>query len=254
MKNAVTAVLTGSLLVWALFTGCEKKTDEFISDPVNDYMSLQPGKYIHYLLDSTRYVDFGQRDTVISYQAKDVVEDVQTEGDRQIFTVVRYLRDVNSASEDDWVPNITYSVTTSRNTIEVNEENFRYIKLSLPIKEGNSWKGNGYLPTDPYRSLFEFSNDEDIQTWDYTYQDVGATLHVNNTNYENTITVLQIADSVNIGIPNAPASKSYWVEKYAKNVGLVYKEVVMWEYQPPNPPQTGYKHGFGIKMTILDHN
>jgi hypothetical protein len=256
MKNPVTAALTGSLLVWALFTACEKKNDDFTSNLVNEYMHLQPGKYIRYILDSTRYVDFGQRDTVISYQAKDVVEDTFTDGaNRTSYRVVRYLRDVNSTNEEDWTPNIIYSVTPFREAIEVNEENFRFIKLSLPILEGRSWRGNGYLPANPYKDLYEFSNDEDMGTWEYTYQDVGATLNLNNTNYEHTISVLQIADSVNVGVPNAAASKSYWVEKYARNIGLVYKEVVMWEYQPPNPPTTqGYKHGFGIRMTILDHN
>jgi hypothetical protein len=255
MKNPVTSIISGSLLAWALLSGCEKKNDGFTSDPVNDYMNLRVGKYIRYTLDSTRYVDFGTRDTIVSYQAKDTVVDTYTDNtNRQGFMVVRYLRDANSSNESDWVPNITYTVFPSRNNIEINEENFRYVKLALPVTEGFSWKGNGFLPTNPYEDMFEFSNDEDIQTWDYTYQDVGFPLNLNNQNYDSTISILQMADSVNVGVPNAPASKTYWIEKYAKNIGLVYKYVEMWEYQPPNPPLSGYRHGFGIRMTILDHN
>jgi len=42
---------------------------------------------------------------------------------------------------------------------------------------------------------------------------------------------------------------NYSIEKYAKNIGLVYKELIMWEYQPSRG-----KTGFGIKMWMIDHN
>jgi hypothetical protein len=68
--------------------------------------------------------------------------------------------------------------------------------------------------------------------------------------------VLQVADSSNVPIefPDGLAYKNYWIEQYAKNVGLIYKEVVMWEYQPPNSGNPGFTSGFGLKMTIIDHN
>lgn len=257
MKNffiavIITGVLTGSVLL----AGCEKKNDNYSSDAVTDYVNLQVGKYVIYRLDSTGFVNFGQKDTVISYQAKDVVDAQITDNlGRPSWRIVRYLRDTGSTSESDWAPKLTYQVTPSRENIEVNEANFRYLKLVLPVKEGYSWKGNGYLPDNPYVDLYEFSNDEDIQDWDYTYQNVGASATFNNKNYDSTITVLQIADSTNLPLTaGIPASKTYWSETYAKHIGLVYKEVVMWEYQPPTNTNSGYRHGFGIKMTILDHN
>jgi hypothetical protein len=257
MKHPIiSAIIAGVLAYGIVFTGCDKKSD-FTSDEVTDYMNLQVGKYVRYRLDSTRFVEFGQKDTVISYQAKDVVEATTTDNlGRSGWRVVRYLRDTASTNEGDWRATLTYEVIPSRQNIEVLEGNFRYIKLLIPIRDGNSWKGNGYLPENPYVDLYEFSNDEDIQTWEYTYQDVGASAMFNNKNYDNTITVLQIADSANLTpfTPGIPASKTYWVEKYARNIGLVYKEVVMWEYQPPTTSGGGYRHGFGIKMTIIDHN
>src|SRR5437660_1627405 len=67
---------------------------------------------------------------------------------------------------------------------------------------------------------------------------------------------LQIDESLNVPIPSpdVSASRNYWIEKYARGIGLVYKEVVMWEYQPSSGPNPGYFNGFGLKMTILDHN
>jgi hypothetical protein len=253
-KCFISVIAVGLLFIGFQLAGCEKD-DGFTSDAVTDYMQLQKGKYILYRLDSLRFTNYGQTAVTISYQAKDVVDDSVTDNrGRNGWRVIRYLRDLNSTSDADWKPLMTYHVIPSNNSIEISESNFRYIKLTTPVRDGRSWKGNGYLPDNPYQSLFEFSNDEDIQDWDYTYQDVGASLTLENKTYDNTISVLQIADSANLPIQaNVPASKSYWIEKYAKGVGLVYKEVEMWEYQPPTS-QSGYRHGYGLKLTIIDHN
>ena len=63
-------------------------------------------------------------------------------------------------------------------------------------------------------------------------------------------TVEQQMTSLNvpITIPTSYASRSRSVEKYSKNIGLVYREYELWEYQP-NPGGSGgpYYTGFGIK-------
>lgn len=47
---------------------------------------------------------------------------------------------------------------------------------------------------------------------------------------------------------------SYSVEKYAKGIGLIYQELLLWEYQPSTAGQGGYKIGFGVKRSMIDHN
>jgi hypothetical protein len=47
--------------------------------------------------------------------------------------------------------------------------------------------------------------------------------------------------------------KSYAVDKYSKNIGLIYQELALWEYQP-NSGGTPYKVGFIVKRSILEHN
>jgi hypothetical protein len=46
---------------------------------------------------------------------------------------------------------------------------------------------------------------------------------------------------------------SYSIEKYAKGFGLVYQELLLWEFQP-NSNGTSYTTGFGVKRTLIDHN
>ncbi|HEY9663211.1 MAG TPA: hypothetical protein V6C65_32600, partial [Allocoleopsis sp.] len=76
-------------------------------------------------------------------------------------------------------------------------------------------------------------------------------------NYTDVYTVEEADESFNVPItsPGSYGSKSRSVEKYAKAIGLVYREYELWEYQP-NTGGTGgpYKTGFGITMWMIDHN
>ncbi len=246
-----------ALVATLMAFSCKKQTGTVGSAAVEDYLSLETGKYIEYRLDSTVYVHFGQQDTVISYYARDVVEGMATDNTGQpAYRVVRYLRNWTGTTESDYRPALTYYITPSRESIEVIENNLRYQKLRLPVTEGYSWRGNSFLPATPFYYLYQFSNDEDMDMWQYTYQDVNLPLEVAENIYDSTVTVLQVADSSNVPIefPAGLAYRNYWIEQYAKNIGLIYKEVVMWEYQPPNGGNPGFRSGFGLKMQIIGHN
>jgi hypothetical protein len=236
---------------------CKKQTDTVVTAQLNEYFPLFTGKYIHYLLDSTRYVAFGQKDTTVYYDAKDVVDAKITDNEgRPSYRVIRYLRDVASTDEADYTPSLTYMVTPGRETVEVSENNLRYQKLKLPVTEGFNWHGNSYLPATPFYSLYQFSNDEDIDLWDYTYEGVNQSAVIGDNVYDSVVSVVQVADSSNVPIefPEGLAYRNYWIEQYAKNIGLIYKEIVMWEYQPPNSGNPGFRSGFGLRMSIIDHN
>jgi hypothetical protein len=248
-----TLILSTAIILYS----CNKKDTSLNPTQLIEYMPLQPGKYIHYRLDSMRFVDFGQRDTIVSYDARDVIDGEVTDNlGRQTFRVVRYLRDLSSTNDEDYVANLTYFVTPTRESIEVQEENLKFQKLRLPVNNGFNWHGNSFLPATPYFELYQFSNDEDINLWDYTYANVNEPATINDNTYDSTVTVQQVADSSNVPIefPDGLAYRNYWTETYAKNIGLIYKEVVMWEYQPPNSGNPGFRSGFGLKLSIIDHN
>ena len=231
-----------------LFTQC-KKTDNFQSDALTDYMQLQVGKYVIYRLDSMRFVNL---DTLkASYQAKDEIDGTLTDNlGRPSWRVVRYLRDVDGSQP--WMESMTYMITPTRETVEVIEDNFRYQKLKLPITEGFNWKGNTYI------SLF--SNDPNwdyrfMDDWDYTYENVGGDYTTPMGNISNTITVNQ-QDEV-LGFPNDPlgySERNFAVEVYGKGIGLIYKDFVHSQYQPASGGNPAYRLGFGIRLNMLSHN
>lgn len=47
---------------------------------------------------------------------------------------------------------------------------------------------------------------------------------------------------------------SYSVDKYAKGIGLVYQELILWQFQPNLSGPSAYTVGFGVKRTLLEHN
>jgi len=245
----MTKRLAGFAFIILLLASCKKETVTFTTASVNDYFPLQVGKYITYNLDSTVFTNFNQTETIRHYQAKYKVEAQTTDNlGRNGYTIYRYLR---ADSTQNWTTDNTFTAFPAENSIEYIQDNLRFIKLMAPIDEGFSWKGNSYLAFDPYRS-YVFANPAFMEDWNYTYQDVNTPLTVNSETFDSTITVFEVADST--GDPKVPgteyAEKTYSIEKYAKDVGLIYKDFIHWEYQATD---NTYK-GFGEKLSIIDHN
>ena len=141
MKKNISPVIVVAILIM-LITGCEKK-DVYNSAELNEYMNLEVGKYVRYRLDSTVFINFGQTQAVIKYQAKDVIDAAITDNlGRPSWRVIRYLSDTTGTAP--WTPISTYMITPVRETIEVIENNLRFQKTPIII---------GLICTKPRRTL-----------------------------------------------------------------------------------------------------
>jgi hypothetical protein len=253
MKNKFYSII---LLLFAglLLVRCSKK-DDFVSDQPSEYMNMAVGKYVTYRLDSLYYVNFGQKDTVVKYQAKDVVDAAVTDNlGRPSWRIVRYLND--TAAKGVWAPDITYLVTISTNTLEVVENNLRFLKLKAPVLNDYTWKGNSYINTNPPANPNVDPDYTYFDNWDYTYANVGESFTSSITPVENTITINQ-RDEI-LGTPNnidAYSERNLSQEVYGKGIGLIYKSFLHWVFQPRTTTYpTGYYDGYGITLRMIDHN
>lgn len=237
-----------------LLFSCKEQKEELQIETAAQYIPLQTGKYITYRLDSTVFVAQGRTEETHSYQEKHVV-DVKLKDNlgRPSYRVFRYLRDL--AGTQAWRPNGTYFITPEEYTVEVIEDNLRSVKLVSPIRQGKTWKGNRFMGFEPYASLYNFSNDDNMAEWDFTVEDTDATIQLNGKTINDVVTTNSIDESLNVPITDAKAfaSRTLMVEKYAKNLGLVFQEIILWEYQP-NPGGSPYKIGFGVKRSLIDYN
>ena len=235
-----------ALLLIALLTACKKENEFFTTAPLSDYYPLKVGKYINYNLDSTVFINFDKKDTIIKYQVKDSIETQITDNlGRPAYRIVRYIRkDATQA----WVASNTFMATPTTTTIEYVENNLRFQKLKLPIKDGYTWKGNTFIDTYSLNSTTKYLDD-----WDYEYDSVNVPLTVGGTLFNSTLKVKQRDEFLGQD-PKLPgtnyAEKNYSVERYAKGIGLIYKEFLHWEYQGNI---AAYK-GYGVKLTITGHN
>ena len=198
MKNLV-YILT---VLAVVFTGC-KKDEKITVDAGYDYFPLKTGHTIIYDVDSIVYDDFFQpvRIDTFRFQVKEVVESVFVDGQgREAWRLERYKK---SSDTTDFVIQQVWTAVRTATTAEKVEENYRYIKLTFPVKENKSWDGNSY---------------NNLAYQEYKYSGINEPAQINNQYFEETVRVIQ-GDDENL------IEKYYAEERYARNVGMVYKEI-----------------------------
>jgi len=253
------------IFITAFIFSCKKKDvfddTDFKKDRLTELIiPLQPGKYITYRVDSTIFTNFGRSTEVHKYLVKHVVDSAITDNlGRPGFRIFTYISD--SAGTQPWQPNGSYVLTVLDDHVELIEDNLRVIKIHVPVRDGNTWKGNTYLASDPYGNEYNFSNDDNMADWDF-YFDGGlqSSVSIDGYSYNDVYTITENDDVDPVNDPSDYGSESISREMYAKNIGLVYRELTLWEQQPNpsgNPPNVTYdpfRIGFGIKMWMVDHN
>ena len=231
-------------------SACKKSTEDYQAVPVKDYYPLVVGKYITYNLDSTIFINFGQVRVVNSYQVKHVVDALITDNlGRPAYRIIRFIR---KTAANPWAPDNTFMAVPTEFAMEFIENNFRFVKMRGPVKDGNTWKGNTYIDTYSLNSNVKYLND-----WDYSYDSLNVQTKLGTLTIDSTLRVLQrnetIGDPSN---PNSYSERNIGIEKYAKGIGLIYREFLHTEYQPPRPGVPGaFADGsYGVKLTMIDRN
>lgn len=255
LKNCIIAYLAFT------FVSCtDEKETLTLDEKAENYLPLAPGKYITYRLDSLTFSAYGTVNDTTKYQVKHVIDSKITDNlGRPSYRVYRFIRDsVNATSwtpAQPWTNAGTYYITPLADQVELIEDNLRFIKLHNPVRDGFSWKGNKYLPANPYHPLFAFTNDDGMGEWDFYYDGSLSSYSYKGKTYTDVISVEEEDEAINVPIvsPNNYAAKTRAVEKYSKNIGLVFRQYEMWDYQ--NTAGGSYaKTGFGITMWMIDHN
>ena len=223
MKKTNLFLLLLVTLMSVYFIACKKTDDKpFLS--YKQFINPKVGKYIIYQLDSTVTLSFGGSFVVKSYIVKDtIVEKVMDNQNRESYKVFRLQYDPIAKT---WSPTNTFLLTPLDTKIEYVENNLRYVKMVNPVTDLKSWQGNSYIGQTVFNPGNFFS------TWTYYYKDVNQAKKVGTFNFEHTATIVQY-DSLD-NRPFDPKNYSQYnksYEIYADSIGLVYKDILSWEYQ-----------------------
>jgi len=237
-----------TLLFFAAFVCSCSKSNPLKTDTPGDYYPMHIGSYIIYRMDSLKYINSGTKENIISYHAKEVVEDSITDNlGRPSFRVTRYLSDTNEVSA--WTPSIAYLVTPLPGSVEVVENNLRFIKMVTPVQDGLTWKGNAYIDTKS-----DYSNLTYMDGWDYTYAGTGLPFDVLAGTIPETTTVNEINSVTGLG-DGSYTQTLFSQEIYGKGIGLIYKRFLYSVYQSPNVEYpAGATIGYGLTFNMVSHN
>lgn len=246
MKYYVAIIL---VIVTIGFFSCKKSNEDFYPFTIQDYFPLQTGKYITYKLDSLVYIRFGTKDTIRSYQVKFQIDSLINDNlGRPAFRIFKYIR---KYSTDSWMPQATLLAINTGNTLELLDDNLRFIKLALPIENDYYWKGNSFIESSSINSDLTF-----MQNWQYQYSDIGQTIKVGTDSIRNTLVVNQIDEVIgDVKNRNQYSEVTFSNEKYALGIGMVYKNFLHRVYQPDNNGGGAVEEGsYGVTYTMIDHN
>jgi hypothetical protein len=246
MKRNILPVLSLAILLGIVLFSCTKKKDDsYRENPSKGYFPLSFGKYVVYDVDSILWDDFQCVKSLHRYQMRHTIVDTFRDDSNRL----TYRVDVMIRKQDSlpWENHRVIFVTPTDTRLELVESNLRYIKLVFPISDNVTWQGNSMIPAldQDYRYL---------QGWTYQYSNYTEPFNDGFTYFENTVTVSHVDEQQNDPetMPNSYAYKTYSQEVYAFNVGMVYREMTHWVYDPS--VGTLCRKGYSVVMRAVDHN
>ncbi len=225
-----------------------------------DYFPNTVGKYIIYDVDSIVCSSLDYKVDTFSYQLKELVQSIfMDNSNRPTMRIERYIRNFHKDSckyDALWTLKNIWTANRTVTDAEKVESNVRYVKLTFPVKANATWNGNA---------------DNTLGEWDYNYTIVNQPQAVIDTAYpvagtlcppavatsqfDSVLTVLQV-DCTSV------ISKKYYLEKYAANIGLIYKEVIdviderstIWNGQTPILQRDSIAGTLKYEVRINTHN
>jgi hypothetical protein len=243
--------------IWTLFfllafAACDSTVEDF--DPSKfgfDYYPLEVGRTWTYQVDSIIYDDDGATVIETSSQIKEeIVDNFIDEAGETIYRIERFWR---SDDQSSWqITDVWVSYTNDSQAFKT-EENLKFIKFVFPAAAGTRWNGNIFF--DQTSTIITVSGESlaMFRGWDeYRITDLDQTEEVGGISYDKVATVLQTDDR-----EENTVERRYAMEKYAKGVGLIYKENIILDSQQSQsaaPWTEKAEKGFILKQTLIEYN
>ena len=215
MRSNFFPLLSWYLVLCTLYLIPSCKKDAPAPDLGYGYAPNNVGHWVIYQIDSTAEDDQTVGRKTYQFQIKEVIESIFTDNQgRPTMRLERYRKNYDSLvpySQQQWTgPRVYYANLTS-STYERVEENFRYTRMIFPVKLGDArWNANA-------------GNVLDAWTGKYTAVDQPGT--VNNLSFDSVVSV-QEENNINL------VTTVYAEAKYATNVGLIYRQLLLLNKQP----------------------
>jgi hypothetical protein len=207
--------------------GCGKNENGTLeSAQAADYFPLQIGKTWVYNLDSIKYDiqnDKSVKIDTVRLQVREVLVDTFTDATGQKRYKIERSEKLRTAAA--WNLSDIFSTSIQKDIVLRTEGSFTYIKMPKVLTVGATWDGNVY--NDPAikieiegEILEPFS-----KKWSFEVLSFNKSEKIGNVTYDNVLTIEAQTD------PKILTERRYMIEKYAKGIGLVYKDMKVLDTQ-----------------------
>jgi hypothetical protein len=215
------------------------------------YYPLNVGKYWTYTYDSVIFDNKGIDKYTFSGYIKEEITEVISKSDAETkYKLTKYWK---KKVEDNWKLTDVESITQTDSKIIKTEENLPFIKMIFPNNNNESWNGNAMF--DENIVIMIYGEPLKIyQAWKYKIENKGASIDFDNKKYEG-LTVVQVDNSRDV--KPSIFDKRYSVEYFAKDIGMVRKEMKIYDTQNPKtglPWEDYAQKGYSLVQQLIEHN
>ena len=168
----------------------------------------------------------------IHYFLKEVIDSPFIDNTGQ--TAYKVFRWTSKDTSLGWTAQRVWTTKLTKNEAQRWEENIRYTRLFFPVSLGYSWNGNEYNTIDIYK---EFN---------YNYKEVHKPFSLAGLSYDSTCLV-QEADYADF------TERRIFSERYAAQVGLIYREEMDTANYSGNPGQLD-QTSYYYKQTLIKYS
>ncbi len=234
-----------------LMYSCTKSETEIL-DPSTfgyEYFPVAIGKSWTYQMDSIVYSEkvFVKKDTSVSFIREEVVDSFRNVENKLVYRLdVYYTRDTNTP----WELVSASFIQKNESQLIKTENGLDYLKLIFPVRKNKSWEGNSRIHSKTEMVIGNEILQPFGDIWYYSYDYINQKERLNLFNFEN---VCQVAEADYDGF----LEKRYSYAKYAKDVGLVYKELWLLDTQNTDdsiPFENRANKGMILRQTLVSYH
>lgn len=176
-------------------TACKK---DKISDKSIDY-SYYPSEVGNWIEYDVTKINIDVYWDTLNYKVREVIESKYTDTTGgEVMRIERYIKRTDTTA---WEIKDVWTAKLLTNALHKTEENVKFVKINFPAEIGKEWDGNAF---------------NTLESEYYEITDMDVSEHIGNFDFDSVLTITQVNDSSKI-------HKDFAVEKFAKNIGLVYK-------------------------------
>jgi len=201
---------------------CKRETFNFENGNEN-YFPLETGKYSVYEVDYINYNDFtGTVDTNHFYLKELIgIADLDNSGNLY-YRLERYTK--QNFTDPNWQFTQVWAMQQQNGKAYRIEDNQRFINIDFPVYVNKTWNGLTHIRKDTFISIPGGTIDVYKDWENFKITALHQTDIISGINLDSVMTILR-ADKIN------NIERRYSVEKYAKNIGLVFKQDTILDTQ-----------------------